>query len=105
LRTGLRSRARHLSNGDEITVNHLFDLLPEQDRHSLILSGKQSLTSSLELSGSGLYSKRSSRAYSFLGRSTVSVAMSDAESELIALSGGGDYEFASGWAASPGPDL
>jgi iron complex outermembrane receptor protein len=89
-----------LSNGDEITVNNLFDLLPEQDRHSLILSGKQSLTSRLELSGSGLYSKRSSRAYSFLGRSTVSVAMSDAESELIALSGGGDYEFASGWAAS-----
>lgn len=89
-----------LSNGEEITVNNLFDLLPKQDRHSAILAARQELLPGLEVSGSGLYSKRSSRAYSFLGRSTVSVAMNDADSELIALSGGAEYEFSSGWAGS-----
>ncbi|WP_300378300.1 TonB-dependent receptor [Henriciella sp.] len=89
-----------LQTGDPIAQREAFDLLPEQERNSGVVSLRQELGPQLSLSGTGLYSRREvSRSTVFAGAAGI-VTRSDTSSESVALSAGADYDLSASWRIS-----
>lgn len=86
-----------LTNGNPIAETAWFDLLPRQERHSLILAANQSVTDALDVSAFGLHSSRRSRTHSVLGFTSSTVYEFEATSEFSALSLGADYRLSPDW--------
>lgn len=86
-----------LNNGQPIPDAGLFDLMPKQMRHSALLSGRQEITPSLRVSGTGLYSEKSVRSITVLASNTSSVLSFDARSELLSLGGAAEYDISPQW--------
>lgn len=91
-----------LVGGAPIGNEDAFDLLPRQERQSLLLSLNQDVGERLSLSGSALYSDRTSRASTVYGTRSVSIFANDASSEMLSVNAGGEYEIGAGWAGSLG---
>lgn len=89
-----------LAGGNPISGADFFDLLPEQSRKSGVLSVKQDVGSLAALSFTGVYSTRSSVARSVTGRTTTASFSNAANSELIALTLGGEIEVSPRWVTS-----
>ncbi|WP_373003011.1 TonB-dependent receptor domain-containing protein [Hyphomonas sp.] len=88
------------TNGVPIIDTAEFDLLPEQTRHSGLLSVAQEVGPDLRISASGLYSKRDAQSQSVFASSSSSVLGFDVTSELQSLSLGADYTISPRWAAN-----
>jgi len=89
-----------LTDGEPVPDTGAVDLLPQQSRHSAVVSGRQAVGPALELSGSGLYSKRDVVSHSILSSAPGYAQIYSTESESLSGSFGIDYELASGWFAS-----
>lgn len=92
--------APQLSNGQGIQDTTLFDLLPSQDRHSLVLAGSQEINPALEFSFNGLYSKRSSERSTIVASSFGILQESETTSEMSSFSAGLNYDFTPDWSVS-----
>lgn len=73
----------------------LFDLLPDQTRHSLVLSGRQDLTSRISLDASLLHSERTTDRSQFGRNGTVEESASRSRSTSLAL--GTDWSVSDTW--------
>lgn len=73
----------------------MFDLLPDQTRHSLVLSGGQDLTSRISLDASLLHSERTTDRSQFGRTGTVEESGSRSRSTSLAL--GADWDLAKTW--------
>ena len=89
-----------LLNGGPIDVIDAFDLLPQQTRHSLVLSGRQALGDRLEIASTALYSNRKVESSSVGIADTTSVAKSWIESESLSASGSADYRLGPDWSVT-----
>src|SRR3990167_2290015 len=87
------------NNGFPIPDPRLFDLLPEQERHSVVLSASQDI-GRLALSGSGLYSVREASNRTVLAGAALRLQEAGSESENISLSLRGDLPLSDRWSAS-----
>lgn len=76
----------------------LFDLLPDQTRHSLVLSGGQDLTSRLSLEASLLHSERTTDRSQFGRNGTVEESAS--RSRSTSLAAGADWTLSDDWLVS-----
>ena len=86
-----------LLNGGPINVIDAFDLLPQQTRHSLVLSGRQALGDRLEIASTALYSDRKVESSSVGIANTTSVAKSWIESESLSATFSADYMLRPDW--------
>ncbi len=86
-----------LLNGGQITVADSINLLPEQERNSLVLSGGQRLGDRLKLSGTALYSDRKVSNSTVGIANTTTVAGNEIVSESIAGNLVADYEISDSW--------
>ncbi|OYW84534.1 MAG: hypothetical protein B7Z22_10470, partial [Hyphomonas sp. 32-62-5] len=84
-------------NGGPINVIDAFDLLPQQTRHSLVLSGRQALGDRLEIASTALYSDRKVESSSVGIANTTSVAKSWIESESLSATFSADYMLRPDW--------
>lgn len=89
-----------LTNGDPIPDADLFDLMPEQKRHSAVLSVRQEIGALMDVSAMGLYSRRDAFGSSILASGAGSLQNFDTRSESLSVSGGLDIRLAPGWFAS-----
>lgn len=81
-----------LLNGGAIAVSDAIDLLPEQERHSLVLSGRQSLGERLEVASTALYSKREVTTLGVGIANTTTVSKYKSSSESVTANIVADYE-------------
>jgi outer membrane receptor protein involved in Fe transport len=81
-----------LLNGGPITVSDSIDLLPEQERHSFVLSGSQSLSERLQVSSTALYSKREVTTLGVGIANTTTVSKYKSSSESVTANIVADYE-------------
>ena len=88
------------TDGAPISNVGLFDLLPQQTRQSGLLSLRQSVNADLDVSVSGLYSKRKADSLSVYASNTSSVLGFEASSELQSLSASATYAITPRWAAT-----
>jgi iron complex outermembrane recepter protein len=79
-----------------------FDLLPEQRRHSAVLSLRQDLAPGLELSATGLYSSRKADSTTFSSGSTITTSNFQSESDVSSLVVGLSHDFSATWRGSYG---
>lgn len=86
-----------LVNGGAITVADAINLLPEQTRNSLIVSGSQQLGSRLKLSATALYADREVRNSTVGIANTTTVADNEIGSESLAGSLVADYVVSDRW--------
>jgi iron complex outermembrane recepter protein len=86
-----------LLNGGQITVADSINLLPEQERSSLVLSGGQRLGDRFKLSGTALYSDRKVSNSTVGISNTTTVAGNEIISESIAGNLVADYEISDSW--------
>ena len=86
-----------LLNGGEIEVVDAFNLLPSQNRNSLVLSGRQAVGDKLQLASTVLYSNRRVKNSSVGISNTSSVAISHISSEGVAASLVADYALSAAW--------
>lgn len=89
-----------LTDGEPVPDTGAVDLLPKQRRHSAVVSARQALGPALELSGSGLYSKRDVVSHSILSSAPGYKQIYNTKSESLSGSFGVDYELAPGWFAA-----
>tara|TARA_R110001606_G_scaffold375415_1_gene533678 strand:+ start:101 stop:2860 length:2760 start_codon:yes stop_codon:yes gene_type:complete len=89
-----------LTDGTPVPDTGAVDLLPEQSRHSAVVSVRQAVGPALELSGSGLYSKRDVVSHSILNSAPGYAQVYTTDSESFSGSFGADYALAPGWFAS-----
>ena len=71
------------------------DLLPDQSRHSAVVSANQAFGPALDVALTGVYSDRS--ASNTTVATTGQLSSDDVGSELVSLSLGADQELAAGW--------
>ncbi len=81
-----------LLNGGAITVADSIDLLPAQERQSLVLSGRQALGERLRLSSTALYSERDVSTLGVGIANTTSVSRYTSRSESVTANILADYE-------------
>ncbi len=81
-----------LLNGGALPVAGSIDLFPEQERQSLVLSGRQALGDQLALSTTALYSRRDITTFGIGIANTATVSNSRAQSENVSVSFLADYE-------------
>lgn len=86
-----------LLNGGQITVADSINLLPEQERNSLVLSGGQRFGDRLKLSGTALYSDRKVSNSTVGIANTTTVSDNEIVSESIAGNLVADYEISDRW--------
>ncbi len=86
-----------LVNGGAITVADAINLLPEQTRSSLIVSGSQQFGSRLKLSATALYADRDVRNSTVGIANTTTVADNEIGSESLAASLVADYVLTDRW--------
>ncbi|WP_084397093.1 TonB-dependent receptor [Henriciella aquimarina] len=89
-----------LRDGAPILNRRPFDLLPEQERNSAMLSVNQKAGSKLRLSGTALWSRRDVYQTTVYAGTTAQVNSSDTRSESLALNLGADYDLPAGWLVS-----
>ncbi|WP_065382827.1 TonB-dependent receptor [Hyphomonas sp. ND6WE1B] len=85
-------------DGDILPDARFLDLLPAQERHSLLLSGSQQVSPKLGVSASALYSKRDTERTRFNRNTSIDVY--ETESEGLTLAFAADYELSASWAAN-----
>jgi len=84
--------------GDILPDARFLDLLPAQERHSLLLSGRQQVNPKLGLAASALYSKRDTERTRFNRNTSIDVY--ETESEGLTLAFAADYDLSASWAAN-----
>jgi iron complex outermembrane recepter protein len=89
--------APSLLNGGAITVADAINLLPRQERSSLVLSGSQRLGDRLKLSATALYSDRQVRNSTVGIANTTTVSDNRIGSESLAANLVAEYELSAGW--------
>lgn len=77
-----------------------FDLLPSQRRHSAVLTGRHRVGGNVEISGTGLYSRREANSTTFGGTSTITTANYQAKSEVVSLALGLTHDLPGRWQGS-----
>jgi outer membrane receptor protein involved in Fe transport len=89
-----------LINGQPVTDTDRADLLPEQDRHSVVVALNQDVTPNLKASLTGLYSIREVSQSSVTPVFPVVLQKAKPRSEGTTLSAGLDYDFSDNWSVS-----
>lgn len=89
-----------LNSGEPIADTGAFDLLPEQVRHSGLLSLNQHLTPALKLSLTGLYSTRTADSTTVYAGSSATTSNYRSKSDAASINAGLDYEISPDWSVS-----
>lgn len=89
-----------LTGGEPIPDAGLFDLLPKQMRHSVLLSGHQDVGPALRLSATGVYSEKLVKSITVFASTTSSVLSFDARSEFLSLGAGAEWDLSPDWTLS-----
>jgi len=88
-----------LTNGDPIPFPDKFDLLPEQKRHSGVISARQDLSDRVSASLMALYSKRNASGSNVLASGSGIQLKYETESEALQLNAGLDFQLSDTWFA------
>lgn len=86
-----------LTNGDPIPDPAAFDLLPEQRRHSGVLSGRQAIGPNTDLVASALFSRRDATGSSVLASGAGLVQIFRTSSDGVTLNAGIDHQVSPDW--------
>lgn len=89
------------TNGVPIADPKLFDLLPAQERHSVVVSGGQQF-GPLYVSGTGLYSARESENKTVLAGASVNLQEAASKSENTSFNFRAELPLSERWSASAG---
>lgn len=75
-----------------------YDLLPAQERHSILLAAHQSVTPALQLSGSALFSRREAEGRNYALTTGDNWVVNRPVSEVLTVSSAADYALSGDWA-------
>lgn len=74
-----------------------YDLLPSQERHSILLAAHQALTPALEISGSALFSRREAEGRNYALTTGDNWVLNRPVSEVLTASAAADYRIGEDW--------
>lgn len=81
-----------LYSGAPLPETFEYDLLPKQERHSVLLAGSHDFLSGLRFSGTGLYALRKAAGNSYSATNSGNWTFNEPTTELMSFNFGADYE-------------
>ena len=95
--SGLPAAARSFAQSSSLPLD--FDLLPDLERHSVLMSANQDLSDRLSVYVGGLYTNRET---SSLSQSSIFALNIDSDTEQYNIAAGGSYDIDDNWLAQLG---
>ena len=91
-----------ISSGDPILTTESFDLMPEHQKHSAVVSLSQELTPALSIQTAAIYSRRKTQSTTSTAGAASAIQRSDTKSENISANVAADYKISDRWSAKIG---